>query len=352
MALVNAGLASGITVGLDIGDKQSHICVVDSNGEILEEGVVRTTPEALRQRFGGDPCRVALEASTHSPWIARLLDELKHQVIVANPHALRLIAQSGRKNDRNDAQLLAYFGRIDPARLGPIRHRGLQAQADLALIRSRDALVRSRTLLINCVRGTLKAFGVRVPAGTGHAFHRRATDCVPPELALAIMPLLTSIETLDHQIAEMERSVERIAEERYPQTRALRQIAGVGPLTALTFVLVVEDPHRFAKSRDIGAYLGLTPGQRQSGERSPQMSITKAGDHLLRRLLIQAAHYVMGPFGPPSDLRAWGQLKAPAGNPALKKRALVAVARKLAVLMHHLWVTGEVYEAVRQPAVA
>jgi transposase len=287
-----------------------------------------------------------LEVGTHSPWLSRLLADLGHEVIVANPRQVRLIAESDRKRDRADAELLARLGRLDPDLLRPIRHRGPQAQQDLALLRARDTLVRARTNLVNHVRGAVKALGGRLPACAAASFHRKAEGHLPQALQEALLPLLATIAELTGRIRAYDRQVEEIAEERYPEGRRLRQVPGVGPLTSLAFLLVIEDSSRFRKSRGVGPYLGLVPRQSQSGEREPQLSITKAGDPLLRRLLVQSAHYILGPFGPDSELRRWGLHLAGAGSGRNKKRAVVAVARKLAVLLHRLWVTGEVYQPI------
>ena len=217
---------------------------------------------------------------------------------------------------RPDAEQLARLGRIDPALLNPIRHRGQQAQQDLALIRSRDSLVRTRTALINHVRGAVKAHGGRLPRCSAPAFPRKAADAIPEELRLALLPHLELIAHLSREITAADRAVEQLIAERYPDARALRQVPGVGPLTALTFVLTLEDPARFRRSRQVAAYLGLTPRQRQSGERSQQLGIAKAGDRHLRRLLVSCAHYILGPFGPDSDLRRWGLRYAPRGRAA------------------------------------
>src|SRR2546425_112616 len=247
-------IEAAVTGGLDVSDRYTYVCVLNFSGGVVDEGRVPTTPEALRRRFSGHgPMRLVLETGTHSPWISRLLEACGHEVLVANARQLRLIAQSDSKNDRADAETLARVGRLHPALLQPIRHRGAEAQLDLALIR----------------------------------------------------------------------------------------------LTALSYVLTLEDPARFAKSRAVGSYLGLRPKQRDSGAGAPQLRITKTGDAYLRRLLVGSAHYVLGPFGPDSDLRHWGSALAARGGKNAKKRAVVAVARKLAVLLHRLWVTGAVYEPLR-----
>ena len=346
-----AGTATGQTIGIDVGDTWSQICVVDAGGTVVEEARVRTTAQAVHSRFGLAPrSRVVLEVGTHSPWLSRLLAELGHEVIVANPGRVRLIVASATKHDRADAEHLARLGRIDPALLAPARHRGLQAQRDLAVIRARDSLVRVRTSLINHVRQAVKSQGGRLLACAAAAFTRKVPDAIPAALAPVLAPHLTVIADLSAQIVQADRAIVRLGAEVYPETQLLRQVAGVGPLTALTFILTIDDPHRFPTSRAVGAYLGLVPRQRASGQRQPQLRITKAGDQLLRRLLVGAAHYVLGPFGPDTDLRRWGLRYAPPGARNAKKRAVTAVARRLAVLLHRLWVTGEVYEPLRLAA--
>jgi transposase len=327
--------------------------VLDAAGTVRRTRRVRTTPAALEQWFGAQPAsRVVLEVGTHSPWISRLVGRAGHEVLVANAHQLRLIYASPRKSDRVDAETLARLGRLDPALVKPIRHRGAQAQADLAQLRARDCLVRARTQLINHVRGAVKSVGARLPASSAPAFARVAQDPLPETLRPALEPLLTLIAGLTQQIRRMEQTLERVVATRYPETRGLRQVAGVGPLTALCYVLTLEDPARFARSRAVGAYLGLCPRQRDSGAAPPQLRITKCGDPMLRRLLVNGAHYVLGPFGPDCDLRRWGLALAARGGTTAKKRAVVAVARKLATLLHRLWVSGARYEPLRQPLAA
>lgn len=345
----NTGQLAGVTFGLDLSDRYSSFCILDADGAVAEEGRVRTTTLALQRRFSTlAPGRVVLEVGTHSPWVSRLAAEAGHQVIVANPRAVRLIAESDRKQDRTDAEQLARLGRLDPRLLAPIRHRGQQAQEDLASIRSRHSLVRARTALINHVRGVVKAHGARLPTCSAPAFHRKVAEHLPVGLQPALLPHLEVIAQLTNQIAAADHQVEALGAERYPETRLLRQVAGVGPLTALTYLLTIEDPRRFRRSREVGPYLGLTPRQRQSGARAPQLPISKSGDRYLRQLLVGCAHYLLGPFGPDSELRRWGLRYAPKGARNAKHRAVVAVARRLAVLLHHLWVTGEVYQPLRR----
>src|SRR5712691_4657119 len=331
------------TVGLDLGDRSSHIVVLDVEGQLAEEGRVATREPALRKRFSGcERMLIALETGAHSPWVSRLLKDCGHEVIVANSRKLRLIYENRRKNDRVDAMYLARLARMDPQLLSPIQHRGPQAQKDLALLRSRDALVEARTRLINHSRGLVKSVGQRLLSCSSDAFPRRVLRTIPDSLQPGLLPVLEMITSLTTQIKALDRQIDALARESYPETKLLRQVTGVGPITSLGYLLILEDHRRFRKSRAVGSFLGLTPGSNQSGDSDPQMRITKEGDVLLRRLLVSSAQYILGPFGPDTDLRRFGQRIAQRGGKNAKKRALVAVARKLAVLLHHLWRCGEV----------
>ena len=253
---MEGGEARALTIGLDVGDRYTHVCALGSGGEVVRERRVHTTALAVGGALRDlPPARVVLEAGPRSPWLSRVVADLGHEVVVANPRQVALIARNQRKTGRLDAAWLARLG------------------------------------------------------------------CFDPELC-----------------------------EAHPETAALRQVTGVGPITALTFVLTIEDPGRFPENREVAAYLGLVPRQRDSGEREPQLGISRSGDPGLRRLLVQAAHYILGPFGPDTDLRRWGERYAGTGAGNAKKRAVVAVARRLAVLLLALWKTGEVYEPLRQAA--
>ena len=336
-----------MTVGLDLGDKYSYLCVLDTeSGALVEEGRLRTTPDDLHRRFdSAEQMKIAIEVGTHSTWISRLLEECGHEVLIANPRKTRLIYGDKRKTDKLDAQKLARLARVDPELLYPIEHRGKDSQTHLALIHSRDALIRSRTQLINHIRGTVKSFGARLPKCSAESFHKKVAGQLPHELAEALEDVVATIDSLTEKIRGYDRRIEQLCKESYPQeTKLLRQVPGVGALTSLTFVLTLEDPRRFEKSRSVGAYLGLVPGKDQSGESDPCKRISREGDEMLRRLLVGSAHYILGPFAPDSDLRRHGQKIASCGGKNAKKRAVVAVARKLAVVLHRLWVTGECYE--------
>jgi len=289
---------------------------------------------------------------THSPWLSRMLTGLGFEVIVANARQVQLISASSRKNDRLDARLLARLARVDPELLRPIRHRSEQAQADLMTIRIRAALVEARTSLVNAARGFAKALGERLPACDADAMDVEKLEALPPEMRERLRPLLEPVEALTDQIKKLETTIEQIARTQYPETKLLTQVHGVGTLIAGTFVLTVEDRERFQKSRDVGCYVGLRPKQSESGESQPQLRITKEGDRYLRTLLVQGAHLILNRRGPDTDLKRWGLKLAERGGKNAKKRAIVAVARKLAVLLHHLWVCGEVYEPLRNSRLA
>jgi transposase len=239
------------------------------------------------------------------------------------------------------------LARVDPRLLYPLKHRGEDSQAHLAIIRSRQALVDCRTQLVNHVRGAVKSFGARLPKCSARSFHKRASEHIPEALRPALGPILEVIASLTERIRDYERELETISKEHYPETELLRQVEGVGTLTALTFVLTVEDPYRFERSRSVGAYLGLVPASDRSGDRDPQKRISKEGDQMLRKLLVGSAHYILGPFGSDSDLRRHGEKIASRGAKNAKKRAAVAVARKLCVLLHSLWMSAEIYEPLR-----
>jgi transposase len=337
-----------LTIGLDLGDRASSYCVLDENGEILREQKVATTPEGMQQAFEKMVrCQIAMETGTHSPWVSRLLAALGHEVIVAHAQKVRLIVKSRRKDDRLDARTLARLARIDPRLLSPVQHRSAQAQLHLAEIRARAALVSTRTALVNAARGLVKSYGERLRKCHTQQVGREMASGLSPELRQALEPLLSEVESLNDRIQEYDQRIAKMAREKYPETALLKQVKGVGDLIATAYVLTIEDPHRFRKSRDAGCFVGLQPGRRNSGKSEPQMRISKEGDEYLRTLLVQGAHYILGPFGEDSDLRRWGQKLSARGGKNAKKRAVVAVARKLAVLLHRLWVSGERYEPLR-----
>lgn len=336
------------TIGLDLGDRFSQVCGLREDGTIAVEEKIASRKESLRLYFRRfERARVVCEVGTFSPWVKPLLESLGHEVLVANPRKLRAIYASGNKSDQIDARMLARVGRLDPSLLGAIHHRSLQTRADLAVLRARALLVRARTKLVNHVRGAVKSTGARLPKCSTAHVHQLPLAEFPEAIRPALAPLLIALAAITAQIQEYERKIESLCRDRYIETALLMQVSGVGPVTALCFLLTLETPDRFKQSRVVGAYVGLTPRQHSSGERNPELPITKAGDRMLRTLLIQCAHYILGPFGPDSDLRRFGQRLLQRGGKTGKKKAITAVARKLAVLLHRLWYTGEDYEALR-----
>jgi transposase len=350
---VNKASRGPMTIGMDLGDKTSRYCLLDQQGEVAGEGSVATTKKGMTEKFGGlGRMRIAMEVGTHSPWVSRLLSALGHEVIVANARQVRLISHSTRKDDKLDARMLARLARVDPELLRPIRHRSEKAQGHLMAIRVRAALVDARTSLVNAARGFAKAMGERLPACDADSLDVETMDALPAGLQERLKPLLEQIESLTVKIQEADQQLEQIARIEYPETKLLRQINGVGVLIALTFVLTVEDSARFEKSRDVGCYVGLRPKRSESGQSQPELRITKEGDLYLRKMLVQGAHLILNRRGPDTDLKRWGLKLAARGGKNQKKRAVVAVARKLAILLHRLWVTAEVYQPLRRPIAA
>jgi transposase len=347
-----------LTVGVDLGDQWSNYCILGLGGETLVEGQFRTRKQEVAEFFQAlAMSRVVVEVGTHSAWVREIMAGFGHEVLVANPRLMEGSKRRRRKSDRIDAEKLARLGRMDPKSLHPIEHRSTEVREDLVILRARDALVKSRTELINSVRGQVKSMGGRVTGCSSVAFSQKAIAEIPEEVHETLQPLLRLIATLSEEIKTFDQRIEKLAAEKYMQTQLLRQVSGVGPVTALAFVLTLETPLRFARSRDVGPYLGLVPKQEDSGDIQPQLGISKAGDRMLRKLLVGSAHYILGPFGPDTDLRRFGMRLCERGGKNAKKRAAVAVARKLAVLLHRLWASGEVYEplghgSVTRPAQA
>jgi transposase len=342
---------SMLTAGMDIGDRYSKVCVVDEvDGEVVvvEETKIRTKQADVERYFGSrEPMTVAMEVGTHSPWMSRMIHECGHEVIVANARKLRFIFDNERKCDDADAEAIARVARMDRKMLHPLEHRPEVDAAAMALLRSREALVRTRTALINHVRGTVKSNGERMPGCAAYRFHKLG-DALPGQLVSSLGPVMEAIESVNERIKELDLKIEQVSRESYPETELLRQVPGVGPIIALMFVLVIADPERFRHARSAGPYLGMVPRRDQSGDNDPQLRIAKTGNPYLRRLLVSAAHYILGPFGPDSDLQRHGLKIAERGGKRAKKRAAVAVGRKLAVLLLTLLKTGEDYEPLRQ----
>ena len=334
-----------LTVGVDLGDQWSHYCILGLQGETLSEGQLQTREAEVVEFFQAlPPARVVMEVGTHSAWVQEVIAGKGHEVLVANPRLMEGSKRRKRKNDRIDAKKLARLGRVDPQSLPPIRHRSREVRQDLVVLRAREALVAARTELINATRGLVKSMGTRLPKCSSPSFGQKVKDAIPEKVREALLPLVQFADALSDSIQSYDQKIEELGSEKYGHTKLLRQVKGVGPITALAYVLTLENPEHFAKSRDVGPYLGLVPKQEDSGESQPQLGISKTGDTMVRKLLVGSAHYILGPFGPDTDLRRYGLRLCERGGKNAKKRAAVAVARKLAVLLHRLWVSGEVYE--------
>lgn len=350
----NTTKSSAITIGIDLGDRKHAVCVLDAKGEVLKQESIANTRGSLTvlsRRYPG--ALMVMEVGTHSPWTSRFLEGLGHRVLVANPRKLRAIYQNERKSDRKDAEILARLARSDEKLLYPVRHVCEEMQRDLLQIKLRDNLVRQRVDIISSVRGTLKSLGIMLPSPNSESFARHARRILgnehPQHLAL-VEASLCVLDVMTQQIRILEKSIGAMAAEKYPEAEFLTQLAGVGTLTSLTFILTIGDPTRFRRKRDVGAFLGLIPRRDQSGETDKHLSITKAGDSYLRKLLVQAAQYILGPFGPDTALRRKGLKLAERGGPRAKRKAVVAVARNLAVLLLTLWHDEAIYQANRRAA--
>jgi transposase len=338
-----------IVIGMDLSDKKSEICEMrQDNGEITRRTEVANDAESLAAFFSDysnpEKVLIAMEAGTHSPWISALLSDMNFKVVIGNPRKLKFIWRSDNKNDRRDAEMLARIARFDLELFYPITHKSRENQTALALIKARDALVKTRTNLVNSVRGILKSLGCRTVSRGTPAFADKIAEEIPEEYWTALNGSLEIIGQITESIKMYDRKLKELSKKKYPETAILQQVTGVGPITALAFVLTIEDPGRFRKSRYVGCYLGLVPKRDQSGEIDKELGITKAGNAYLRSLLVQCAQYILGPFGKDCELRRFGEKIANRGGKAAKKKAVVAVARKLSVLLHRLWADNANYE--------
>lgn len=342
-----------MTLGIDLGDRESVVYGFDpSSGEVMGTRRISMEPKDLEEFFAGlPPVRVVMETGTHANWVSRLAARHGHEVLVAQSRKLDLISRNEKKCDELDAKLLAEIGATRPSLLCPVRLRSESAQAHLAVLRARDVVVKTRTEMTSCARGLAKSLGHRLPDCGPAALPRKAWDALPAQLEAALGPMLLLLARTTRTIRRYDREVSRMCREERKEAARLAEIHGVGELTALAFVLAVDDPARFASSRTVGSYFGLTPGRDQSGDTDKQMRITKTGDTLVRRLLVQCAHHILS-RGKDSALRRWGLAMTERGGKNAKRRAVVAVARKLAVLMHSLWISGEAYEPLRGCKVA
>jgi len=336
-------------IGVDLGDKKHHVCVTDKDGNILVEKTISNTQTHLTElarAYKG--ALFAIEVGTHSPWISRLIQSNGCICLVANARKLRAIYQNDRKCDEFDARMLAKLARVDPELLSPIQHGSEERQLHRLSITMRDSLVRQRVNIISAVRFSLKSLGVRISGCSTASFPRQCRETLADSPMLEFVEAtLIALEGMNMQIKELDKQIAQIARAHYPETKLLEQITGVGPLTSLSFVLAVGDPERFENPRDVGAYFGLVPRRDQSGQSDKQLPISKTGNANVRCLLVQCAQYILGRFGPDCDLRRFGLNLAVGTGTAAKRKAVVAVARKLAVLMLVLWKSGHPYDPLR-----
>jgi transposase len=276
--------AERLTIGLDLGDRTFHYCILDEAGEVVSEGTWPTSRaglSSLLQKMA--PSRVAMEVGTHSPWISQHVSRMGHEVIVANARRVKLISESIQKNDRIDARTLARLARVDPKLLAPIQHRGEKAQQDLAVIRARAGLVEARTKLINTVRGLVKPMGERLKKCDAEQVGEGMLEGMSEAARRTLGSLMRCIEKVNEEVGKYDEQIEEIGKE-YGELKLLTQVHGVGTLTALTYLLTIDDANRFVHSRDVGPYLGLRPRQKESGQSRPELGISKAGDRLLRAI--------------------------------------------------------------------
>ena len=335
-------------IGIDLGDKNSEICVFDGDGEVSKRFRLRMKQPEFQAYFASIPrSAVAIEAGAQSRWVADTVERCGHKVYVSNTRKVPYISQSDDKDDPGDAYKLGELAYLKPRLLHPIQHRSQEAQADLSWIRAREALVESRTQLINMIRGISKGFGERLAKCSVESFTEKRAEQIPEAVRGPVAPLLEIVDQLNERIREYDEMEEHIARTRYPKYWLLDQVDGVGVHTALSYMLTIGDPERFERSRMVGCFLGMRPKRKDSGEQQPQLGITKGGDGYLRKTLVNCAHHILGPYGADSDLRRFGLRICERGGKNAKKRAVVAVARKLAVLLHRLWVSGEIYEPLR-----
>ncbi len=338
------------TIGIDLGDRHSRVCVLDHETGEIEEFSISMCPNAFRERMARvRRARVVIECGTQSLWVGHTLMDLGFDLIVANPRNLALIAKSHLKTDRVDARMLAELGGSSLRLLQPVTLRSMATQRDLALMRVRDALVKDRTEQVNRLRMILKPFGIRIKTGTGRGMIEDVRCKSPDELVEVTAPLIRTIEHLNQEIRGLDRKIATLIEERYPQARLLMTVDGIGPITALSTVLTIDDPKRFKGSRSAGAYAGLAPGKFESGRIRRDMGITKTGSLLWRCHLINSAQYILSSRGKDCDLRRIGLEIASRGGPKGKRRAVVAVARRLAVMMHRMLIEHREFERLRFP---
>lgn len=339
-------------VGLDVSQATTSICVVDAIGTTVWRGKTSSEPDAIARALrvhAPDVVRIGLETGSLSNWLTRSLRQRGLPVVCVDArHAKAALNLQINKTDGNDA-----FGLAQVVRTGWFREvavKGMDAQTLRMLLVARAQLVSQRQALANTIRGLLKTFGYVVARGSYGPFAVRVRELIDGNAALGaiVEPLLTAWQALREQIALLDRQVllraktDRVA-------RRLMSIPTVGVIVALSYVAVIDTPHRFKRSTSVGAYLGLTPRRYQSGEIDKAGRISKCGDGLLRSYLFQAANAMLTRKVRDCRLRSWGLALAVRIG---ARRAKVAVARKLAVIMHRVWRDDRDFDCAEAPATA
>ena len=338
-------LTNRMFVGLDLASKISTYHVLDASGETVCTGTVRTQRADLERTFAPVvPAVIAMETGSVSRVADEVLSSQGHTVVVGNPRRIAAIFSNVKKCDKVDAAMLAELVRVSPRLLSPIQHRTATAHGGLTLIRARDANVRARATQINLVRGMAKSYEFQLPSCDAENFTRVVRPLVDQtEFGQMLAPTLDVIAAQTVAIAQFDAKIKAYSDKHVPQAKQLAAIPGVGPLTAMAFALTVDDPHRFPNYRAVGAYLGLVPRRDQSGDVDKRLPITKCGDPLTRRLLVQCGQVILQERTKPTDLKRFGErLMGTVGS--RRKRAVVAVARKLAVHMWTIMRSGKDYD--------
>jgi transposase len=342
-------------VGLDVSLKLTSICVVNQAGSVVREGVVDSDPEAIAafvRSKAPDVGRIGLETGPTSTWLWTELKRLGLPVICIDArHAKAVLKMQINKSDRNDAAGIARI--MQTGWFKEVRVKDLDSHAVKALLVSRALLVKIKRDVENQIRGLLKNLGLVIGRAKMNVFAVRAAELTQdrPELTAAVEPLLKAREAIGQQIADLDRKVLRLARNN-AQLRRFMTAPGVGPITALCFLATIDDPTRFRRSRSVGAYAGLTTRRYSSGEIDWTGRISKCGDKMLRSYLYEAANVLLTRVAKWSLLKSWGMRVAKRSS---LRKAKVAVARKLAVILHRMWIDGTEFkwsskEAANQPA--
>ena len=330
------------TIGADVSDKKTQICVMNKNPDgkrvVIIETSCATTKEGFLERFSkfDRSWPVVFETGTHCRWMDKLFREMGFKTIIANPSKVPSITKSNTKNDRNDARELARLAIADPEMLHPIKLRDEVFQQMLRLHHSRNLLIAQRTQLTNQIRGFAKSMGYRIEKCSTWRFHKLNKSQWPSMLEAVAWPLIDVLETIDLKFKAYDAAIQELSEQ--PEFKSMvdrvRNVYGVGIIGSTVFIAAIGgDPNRFEHSRDIGPFLGLVPSQDQSGDVDKQLHLTKAGSNIARRTLTECAGVILMSKAPETDLKLKGLRIAIRGGKIAKKKAKLAVARCLAVTM-------------------